>query len=397
VAAPEHQVIITCNGRRLREPNESSIDLDILQPADAFSLTFPLDLQTWEACPLDGEIEIRIDGTLVCSGFIDSVKDSGNGSFTVDGRDRTGRLVDESIDGTGLAVNGRSVGDVVAGIIDPIFSGVTFSNAENRRLMLGRGKKPRTGTEPALLLSERLATVQRIEAGVTKWEAITRLLRPLQLLAWGSASGRELVLARPNYEQEPLFTLYETPSGSNVKSMQLARSNMNRYSKIEVSGSGFPPGISPPPRVPTYPGERVPPYVSTNRIGVAFDQVTDARDGVGGDFQRQKRLFVLSESRTTEEAQIEADRILARGLAHSRTVQVTMPGLGQRVGGAAAYTTFAPDVVVQLIKEIEAAPGDDTPAEILNAPFYCTRVHFRRSRSDEQTDLSFVPLGTLLI
>ena len=391
----EHVVTFEVGGRALRTPLSYSLDVDLLQPADAFSLTFPLDAQTWHSIALDAEVRISIDGVTVMHGLVDGLRDTGDGTFTVEGRDRTGRLVDESVPGAGLSVANHDLSEVITSLVEPWYQGVTFSNATDRTLRRGRGKKAQASKEPALTHKQRLATAQRIEAGTSRWEAVERILRPLQLLAWGSADGKTLVLARPQYDQAPQYEFFETLGASNVKRMNLSKSIASRYSLLEVSGSGRPPGIPAPPFIPTFAGQKRPKYVNRNRIGVVRDGPNE--DGTGDDFIHPKRLFVVTEALNIAEAQIEAERLLARGHAEARQIELAAPGHGQWLDGASAPTLYAPDTVARIYKEVETAPGDDTPTALVDAAFYCTRVTYQGSRDDEFTTLAFVPLETLLI
>lgn len=390
----EHRVTVEVGGRAVRTPLSYSLDVDLLQPADVFSLTYPLDAQTWHQIPLDAEVRIAIDDTPVMHGLVDGLRDLGDGTFTVEGRDRTGRLVDESVPGAGLRVANQDLSEVVKTLVEPWYRAVTFSNAADRTLRRGPGKKAQAGTEPALTRAQRLATAQRIEAGTSRWEALDRILRPLQLLAWGSADGETLVLARPQYQQAPQYQFFETPSASNVIRMSPSKSIASRYSQIEVSGSGRPPGIPAPPFIPTYPGQKRPKYVNKNRLGVVRDGPNE--DGTGDDFRHPKRLFVVSEALSVAEAQLEAERVLARGRVQARQVEVTAPGHGQWLDGASALTLYAPDTIASVRKEVERSPGDDTPTVLVDAAFYCTRVTYQGSRDDEFTTLALVPLNTLL-
>jgi prophage tail gpP-like protein len=390
----EHEVVFTVEGRRLRTPLSYSLDVDLLQPTDAISATFPLDLKTWEACPLDGIVEVAIDGVPVVTGFVQSKSDQGSGTFALECQDRCSRLVNESITGTQLRVAGR-LSDTVLRIVRPWFDTVLFSNAQDRQLRRGRGKLARASREPALTVQEALALNQTIGPGTKRWEALEQVTRPLQLLAWSSADGKALVLARPNYDQAPQYEFVETPSYSNVTAMTLQASVSGRYSMIETAGTGVPPGVSPPPRIATYAGEKPPRFVAQGTVAAAFDH--DAPDGTGGDFRYRQRLFVPTNHVSASESQLEAIRTMARGKARARTIEVTAAGHGQVLEGASSATLYAPDTLATVRKEIETAPDDDTPAVLVDDVFYVTRVSFRGGRDDETTTLSLVPVGTLLV
>jgi prophage tail gpP-like protein len=387
-------VTLIVEGRELETPMDYSVDIDLLTPSDSLEFTLPLDAETLSRVPLDGEVQFVIDDAVVFTGYVETVAATPESTIRVTALDKCGRLVAESVDGAGFSAQGRGMREAIELIAGPWFPDIVFSNAEDRRLRLGRGSKARTGTEPALTFRDALESVQYIEAGTTRWEALERILRAFQLLAWSSGDGSTLVVARPNYDQEPQYELFETRAVSNVKSMSFAKSNAGRYAQIEVSGSGFPPGIPPPPRVQVTPGVAAPRFVSHNNLGVIFDGPNG--DGTGGDFLRPKRLFVVSEALNRGEAQIEAERYLSRSRAKAREITVTAADHGQVREGTQYRTLYTTDTVSRIYKTIDAAPGDDAEAELVNASFYCTQVTHEGSRDTEETTLHFVPMGTLL-
>ena len=384
VAERQHDIRIEVEGKRLRPPISYSIDVDLLQPADAITITMPLDLQTWDACPLDAEYCVFIDDTPVVTGFVDQKLDNGD-SFTVQGRDRTGRLVDESVPGAGLTIRNKLLSDVILELARPWYTAVSFSNAGDRRLRRGRGRKAWSSREPALTAAQWRAMGIRIDAGTSRQEALERILEPLQLLSWGAADGRTLVVARPHFRQAPQYAFHAHPERSNVTRLTVSASTQGRYRTIEVSGSGRPNGAKVPP-VP--PGQKRHKYVNRNKIGVATDD---------SDFRHPKRLFVVSEMRSVEEAQALADRTMRQGLAQARVATVSVPGHGQYVENSPHPTLYAVDTVAHVEKWIEAAPGDDTPSVLFRANMYVTRVTYRGDRSDESTELSLSPLDVELV
>ncbi len=388
-------VAIEVEGRLLPTPIEYQIDIDLLTPADALSFTVPLDAATLAQVPLDGEVTAYIDDAAVLSGFIETTDITAANTIEVSALCRCGRLVAESVDGAGFSVLGERLSRVLARVAGPWFSSIVFSNARDRRLRIGRGRKARAGQEPALTLGDRLASVQRIEAGTARWTALERIARALQLLAWSSGDGTSLVVARPQYDQEPQYEFFETRAASNVTALTLSRSVAGRYAQVEVSGSGFPPGISPPPQFSTTLGIAAPRFVSRNKIGAVLDGPNP--DGTGLDFRHPKRLFVVSEAISQAEAQIEAQRWAARARAKARVVSASVPNHGQIRQGTQYRSLYTVDTVARIIKTIDAAPGDDGEFELLNAPLYTTRVTYRGSRDAEETALEFVPLGTLLL
>ena len=55
-----HTVTIEVQGVEIRMASAYSLDIDLLQPADGFGLTVPLDARTVSLIPLDAQIDIRI-------------------------------------------------------------------------------------------------------------------------------------------------------------------------------------------------------------------------------------------------------------------------------------------------------------------------------------------------
>ncbi len=377
-----HQVTVAVQGRTLRAPMEYSIDIDLLQPADAFSFAVPLDHATLEACPLDGAVSVHIDGIPQVTGFIERRR-AAAGRLEVSGRDRTGRLCDTSVPGVGaITTSGRLLSEVILEIVRPWYTHVSFSNAADRRLKRGKTSGS-VGPEPALSAAQARSVGRFIEAGTTRIDALERILSPLRLLHWGGADATTLVVARPQYDQDASYVLAERMHGrSNVLSMSTSEDSQTLYGEIEVSGSGRQPEV-PLPSGFTGPTRK---YVWRSFAGRA--------EGTG--LLYPKRLFVVSDLRTKAEAQSHAERLLRQASARADTVHVVAPGHGQAGRGETAPTLFAVDTVARLYREIETAPGDDRPTVQLDREMYCNRVTFTGAREREQTDLYFTPIGAEL-
>lgn len=395
---PEHDIAVIVEGKRLRAPNTYSVDVDMLQPADSFSASFPLDRQTWDFCPLDGEVRVTIDDVPCFNGFVETVQENGDGSFTVQARDRSGRLVDESIPGANYRIEGELLSEVLLYLVSPWYTAVSFSNATDRRLRRGSGKQVTSGREPALTFQQSRAIGKVIDAGTSRWEAVERVLSRLGLIAWGSADGATFVVAQPNYSQAIQYEFFETPdrAQSNVISMRVGKSNANRYAQIVVSGSGRGLFVPLPPFVPTFQGEQRPKTVNSNRLGIALD-TDESEDGTGGDFLYPKRLFVVSEAQSQQEAAVEATRAMARAQVNARSVELTVPGHGQLLEGARDVTLYAPDTMARVFKAVERAPNDDAAETLFDEDMYITRVNYHGTATECHSTLGLVPKDSLLL
>lgn len=365
---------IEIEGRPLRTPIDYTVDVDLLQLADAITLTLPADAETWSSCPLDAEYRVSYDGVALVTGFIDARSTRG-GTVTIQGRDRTGRLVDESLPGAGLRVGDKRLSTIILDIVRPWFDRVVFSNAADREARSGRGPRGRTASEPADFAERLRAIPKKFDAGTTRSEALRAVLEPHGLLAWSAGDGRTLIVTRPNYRQTPQYQFIDHRDQSNVISLELAETTRTLYQRIEVSGSGRADGD-------LEAGE------DRNRIGVATSEI----------LRHPKRLFVASEVKSQRAAEAMAGRLMRQGMAGFRAVQVVVPGHGQLHPGYLHETVYTVDTVAEIARYGPTSPTEDTPAALVYELMYVTRVTYRSDRtSGERTELSLVPLDVELL
>lgn len=382
-------IAIVIDAREIRPPIEYSVDLDMLEPTDAFTATMPLDKETVDRAQLDAPFQLFVEGVPLMTGWLGQSEETDDGRLIIRGMDKAARLSAESVPGAGMRLGQTTVEGSAKRIIKPWYDTIEFSNATNRRLTRGRGRKSRSGREPSISAAQRRQIPRRIEAGAKRWEALMSILEPLRLLAWSRGDGKALVIAAPNYSQAPQYSFTEEPARSNVLTMSRLSSIDDRYSVIEVSGSGRPAGVPAPPFSPSFPGQKRPRYVSRSRIGIARDTT--------GDFQRTKRLFVVDESMSQNEAQELAERMLGQGLVTAEQIMVTVPDHGQARQGTSINTLYAFDTIAKVRRLVESAPGDDEPAVLVDANYFVTRVNMASSRGQgETTSLTLSPVGAAL-
>ena len=215
------------------------------------------------------------------------------------------------------------------------------------------------------------------------------ILEPLRLLAWPSGDGKDLVIASPNYTQVPQYSFEERFSRSSVKRISRRRSTQDRYKTYEVSGSGRPAGTPLPSFEPAFAGQKRPKFISRNRIGIAQDTT--------GDFQVDKRLFIVSEAMSQGEAQELAERVRGQGLVHAEQIRVTVPGHGQTRPGTSVRTLYTFDTLAHVVRTIEAVPGNEREEVLIDADYYVQRVNFTSDRDGgEVTELSLGLVGVPL-
>lgn len=168
------------------------------------------DAQPWTIRPGD-KCELKIDGTAVVSGYVDSASpsyDDSSHGIDISGRDRTGDLVDCSAIVKGSELRKQKLEGIVAAIAKPF--GVTVKTEVD------------TGA-----VFETFA----IQPGETAWEAIERAARQRFMVITVDGNGN-LVISDigTRYAADDLI------EGVNIKSAQASYDFSNRFSEYTVKG-----------------------------------------------------------------------------------------------------------------------------------------------------------------
>ncbi len=355
---------------------EFDVSSDMLELADPFSLSVPLTPDLWEAAALDSSIRIFIDDSQVLDGFVDervrSIDKSGGSILNISGRDKGGRLVDESA--PLKSFYNRRFADVAKDLVAPWFPKVTFSNATNRALIRGRGRRlASVAQEPAVQVGSRKRVARKVEPGESRAEVLRHFLERFHLLGWSSANGREFVVGLPNYKQAPQFFFFVPRAGSkrfhegNVLEASYRQSCSERYSEIRVVGSSRGDEAS-------Y-GRNV-----TSRTATVSSE----------ELLHDKHLIVVDDDiRTAGEALARAKREMKLREGAGEQLELTVPGFGQALGGddTTPPALYACDTMSRWEDEELGLKGD----------WLITAVRYRRSKNGETSQLSLVPRGTELV
>lgn len=374
------RVVADPEGRALTALVEGlNVTSDMLELADPFELEVPLGPELWAALKPDSEVQVWIDETRVLTGFVDErtrhLSKSGGSTIEVHGRDKGGRLVDESAPLGTFA--GLTIDDLARKMVSPWFGQVALSNARNRALLAGHVPRA-VAKEPAVLSGRDI--VKKVEPGDTRAGVLLHFLAEAELLGWSSADGREFIVGLPNYNQTPLWSFFVgRPGGTrfaeiNVEDADYSESVAERYASITVCGSGK--GSS------SQYGKQVTRWTST-----ALDNPDAPPDGVGRDFQRPKALRLGNHKlRSADKAKQRAQREMRLRQSQGRELSLTAPGYGQAPPGRAS-SIFCCDTM---------ARWEDEELD-LREDFLVTRVQFVQSKTEGQTSrLALVPKGTEL-
>lgn len=375
---PQHDVSIVIGGTEIPRWTEYEIEALMTTPANGFRMTRPFGAQAYRVCVPDAKIRVRIDGVTVLDGFIDSRHKSTDGSrneMTIQGRSRAARMVQESAPTVGF--DGLDLLAIAKRLADPWFTTIATSNARNRNVQRGRGRKAVAATEP-LVLKARRKTWQ-VEPGQSRWKILNDLCSEAGYMLWPSGDGKELIIGQPNYAQAVQWLVANPAPGSTVDQtavrLDFDESVADRFSMIVALGAAAGDSVNYGSNVTSHRG------VAKNGPGI---------DGTGLDFTYPKRLILSEHSAADLE---EADAIAAREMARrdfsKLQVTATVRSHGQIVGGTTP-TIFTYDTLARVIDEEQ-----DLPFDQVMYVYGCT--YRSRRETGEQTELKLVPKGTVFV
>jgi prophage tail gpP-like protein len=368
----DHEVAVVVEGQGVVSGwIEYSIENNMLNPADSFTLKRPWSADAWNVLRTDSRVRVQIDGTPVLDGFIDRRrKSTRDDTIEVTGRDRAGRLYQESA--PSIDYSGLTMVDAIKRLVDPWFTKVTLSDARNRAIRLGKGRRMPSGTEPVVLNTKVKGSAGKVHPGQTRWQVIQEIVSQAGLIAWSSADGKEFFVGYPNPNAAAQFLVLhaarDTGSTSTCKSLEIVDDIGDRYSMIAVVG--------------TSAGDARNYGQGVERSSVTYDG--DGIDGVGGDFRHPKRLLMPERNFDSQnDAAQVARQEMARRNVRRHVVTATMKGHGQRIGGASTPTIFAPNTIARVIDEEQRPIWDDTYIVLS-----CT---FTGSSSGQETQVEAIP------
>jgi prophage tail gpP-like protein len=365
-------------GQQVSGFTSGNIESSMITPADHFVLRMPLTELAWRTFRRGARISIQADGTTILDGFIGKREAEGLADIMViSGRDRVGRLVDESA--PAIDYTGMSILDAVSRLASPWFERVTIDDGRNRRLRRGKGRRVASGTEPVVTFNIRVPRRGNVHPGESRWQVIHEIVSRAGLICYSSSDGKELFVGKPNQTQSEqyLFSLMEPGSAtqSTAKDIHIIEDDEDRFSMYLVAGVG---GQSD-----TNYGRNV-----TDNRGVAFDNPFNTIDGTGRDFIHPKRMFMPERAFDSyADAQNVAALEKARRDYHRHLASVEVPGLGQELGGGAP-TLYAPDTIARVI--LERLKIDDR-YQVVSCSY-----SFARDTADTTT-CHCVPTGTEII
>ncbi len=383
---------------------------DFLTPSDAFHFTvgdedLPADQR--DALKVGAGVRLFLNGNPVLAGFIDSVHVSadkhGGQKWTVTGRDLLSIAVDSTADPLLQFKEGCTIADVLKKLFEPLWKAdddFDIDNDANRSAMTSvRGKKLSKGGKkkgPRELKSIKLHMLKP-HNHEGKFTFAARVAQRQGLWIWASADGEQLIVGKPDFDQEPVCQLRRTFSGTtNVLSMDVTFSGQNQPSVLIADGfSGgaeFGKG-----RMKAW---ALNPYFGVDKDGFILPKVQE----VVSKFPEAKQVILTTqpftkriaempirpmflhddEAHTPEELENFVRREMSLLMRESLKVHVVVEGHGQSTTDG--FIPWAVDTTVKVTDEVSG----------LDETMYVLSRHFTKDRhGGTHTSMELIRLNSL--
>lgn len=379
MAQREHNITVIVEGVQIGGWSQYHIESSMITPADSFQMHRPFSSEFYNLLRRDADVRVLIDGTTVLRGFIDKrIRKAREGVIEISGRDRAGRLVDESA--PKIDYSGMKTEEAIRQLAAPWFSKITLTDGRNRALRRGKGRRVASGKEPVVTINIRTPRHGNVHPGMSRWQVIHEIASRSNLIAWSSADGEELFIGEPNQTQDVQYLFLHARPGSGSTAtctdLTITEDDGDRFSLIMVAGSGG--------QNDTNYGENV-----SDHRGVVFDNPFNKIDGTGRDFIHPKRMFMPERDfESFGDAARVAENEQARRDYHRHLVSIEVPQHGQFL--TTEPTLFAPNTIARVIDE------EQNPQ--LNATYLVVSCAYSATHDQgESTQLHMVPVGTRII
>lgn len=234
-----------------------------LTPSDAFSFTIG---DPSIPAGVAGQIregmgvQLLIAGRAICTGYLDEVhyeaSTSGGTVLTCSGRDVLGDAIDATVAPSLVFTPTQKLGDIIESVMLPFgfFNEPLVDNEDNRNLITGNKFGYRVNKGRSSKRGRRSKTAGQAVASFTNYQAkphdhegayefCERLAKRAGLHIWATGDGKDLVVGRPSFDQQALFSakrLRGVANGAhnNVLSGSVTRSRKDQFSAIIAGGGG---------------------------------------------------------------------------------------------------------------------------------------------------------------
>ncbi len=393
-----------------------SFNSHFLTPSDAFSFTYadseiPENIR--DALTLGARVRLQINNIILADGHIDSLEVKADRStglvYEISGRDRLGLAVDSVADPTKQFKEGQTLADALKDLFGPFGwasdDSFVIDNEANRGLSTGalhsgkHGHRAFSGGKKTLGRPLKTVVLHQLKPYYHEglFAFASRICQRFGLWIWCSVDGEQLIVGKPDFEQDPLFQLRRKANGDCNMLQGSAHFSMADQPTVIIAdgfsgGSEFGKG-----RIKSI---CVNPYFGVDKDGFVLDSVSqlllkypDAKQVqmTTQPFKRREvnlpiRPMYLhdDESKTQEQLDNFVRREMSLLLRKSLTMHVTTEGHGQLVDGN--FVGWAPDTVVDVQDDVTG----------VHERMWVLSRTFHKSRSGgTKTDLELVRLNSL--
>jgi prophage tail gpP-like protein len=389
---------------------------DFLTPTDSFSFQLGVDESGLSdavrgALKLGAEVQLHVESNILATGLIDNIEvaasRSGGAMYTIHGRDLLGQTLDTVADPTFHIKNGGTLGELLKQQLEPFGwfedGDFVFDNDANRDARKGkRGTKTRksSGTSSSTRKQRRKKTTTgpkptSAELHQTKpynhesvFHFCSRVAQRHGLWLWCTADGEQIVVGKPDFDQDPEFVLHRGRDGRGNILSGSVRYNLSEQPSIIIA-DGFAAGGS---------GEfgkgRVKSYIINPMLGLTDEaepiaEITELLKKHPGAAQQTlaaasfafraanipfRPMFLHDdESKTQEQLNAFVKREMSLMYRRAVTCSYVVEGHGQETEDG--FVAWAPDTMVDV---------DDGVAE-LREQMYVLGVSFHKARGGGTT------------
>lgn len=385
---------------------------DFLTPTDGWHFAIgdeELAERQRHALRLGAPIRLSVNATPICDGHIDTVEvgasKAGGTTWTIAGRDRLGPAVDATADPNLRFKDGATLADVLTTIFRPFGwsdpdKHFEIDNAANRRASTGgtRGQKRSHGkkTFGAVTKDAKLHQLQpHNHEGLFAFAS--RVSQRFGLWIWSSSDGEQLIVGKPDFDQEPLYQLRRKRDGTGNIEDGTVRYDFTDQPAIIVADGFSGGGEFGKGRVKAY---AINPSFGFDTNGAVLEEVlsivkrypnakrialpTQAFQRRAANVPVRPMFMHDDESKTPEELENYVRREMALLTRKSLEATYTVEGHGQMTNGD--FVVWDIDTVVDVQDEVAG----------LNERMYVLGVAYSKSRqSGTRTRLHLVRLNSI--
>jgi len=407
---------------------------DFLTPTDSFHFTLGVgeglpDGQR-NALRVGAQCRLYLGTNILADGRIDGIEISadrhGGITYNVRGRDWLGQTLDTVADPRFQLKNGGTLAELLKRLFAPFGyvndddfaldndanreakSGVRgFHNRPKQPVSTGSTKARRRKSKPkAKPLSDYELHQTKPYNHESVFHFASRVTQRQGLWIWASADGETLIVGKPDFDQEPLFSLYRLADGySNVLSGTVhydltnqptiivadafAPGGAGEFGKGRCKGYilhpilGYTATGNPKPEalklIESYPGA-----VESILPAASFREAASFSFRPEENFPFRPMFLHDDESKTPEQLDSFLKREMSLLYRQTLTARYTVEGHGQTVDGS--FIAWTPDTVVDVVDEIAGV------RELL----YVLGVRFAKSRTGgTTTELELIRLHSI--